>query len=469
MSTPIIAIIGRPNVGKSTLFNCLTKSREAIVSDYSGLTRDRQYGRGKLDDQKFIVIDTGGIDGSEEGIDSMMFDQTELAIQEADVLVFMVDAKAGVISSDLFLAEKIRGCNKPCILIANKIDGVNQDVALADFYQLGLGEPVPMAAAHNRGVRSFIQYALDQVKPDELDIETRLPEEHPDAIDIAIIGKPNVGKSTLVNRILGEERVIVYDMPGTTRDSIRVPLERRGKHYTLIDTAGIRRKSRVAETIEKFSLLKALKAVDACNVVIMVIDAQENVSEQDLHLLGYILDAGKSLIIAVNKWDGLDQDQRKRVQFELDRRLEFVSFAKIHFISALHGSGVGNLFDSVHAAYSSAMKKHSTNKLTKLLEQAVSQHPPPSIKGRRLKLRYAHMGGHNPPIIVIHGNQAERLSHVYKRYLINFYRKALQLVGTPIRIELNTTDNPYEHIKNKLTDAQVRKKRRFMKFVKKRK
>lgn len=459
---PVIAIVGRPNVGKSTLFNCLTKSRDAIVSNYSGLTRDRKYGRGQFEEQEFIVIDTGGIEGKEAGIDEKMLEQTELAIEEASAVIFLVDAKAGVTSADKFLAQKIRQTDKATYLLVNKTDGIDPDLAVADFYQLGLGRPIAIAAAHKRGVTAFLEECLDNIPKSD---EGR--EKNPDSIRIAILGKPNAGKSTLVNRIMGEDRVVVYDMPGTTRDSIDVPLERHGKHYTLIDTAGIRRKAKTKETIEKFSIIKALQAMETSNVVIHVIDGRENISEQDLHLLGYILDAGRSLLIAVNKWDDLGDEDKKQVKSELARRLTFVDFAKIHFISALHGSGVGNLFDTVDAVYESATTKHSTNKLTKILEKAVAGHPPPSVNKRQIKLRYAHLGGLNPPVIVIHGNQSDKLSKDYQRYLMNIFRKELKLVGTPLRLQLNTSDNPFKDKKNKLTPGQEKKRKRLMKFHKK--
>jgi GTP-binding protein len=465
--TPVIALVGRPNVGKSTLFNCLTKSRHALVSNFSGLTRDRQYGSGKINDTDFIVIDTGGVEGKEEGIDAEMLNQTHQAIHEANVIFFIVDAKAGLTSADEIFAQELRQTHKPIFLILNKIDGLDAESASVDFYSLGLGNPLFTAASQNRGVTKLIQHTLEECAEKDL-LESSVDVEHR-GIKLAIIGKPNVGKSTLVNRMLGEDRVVVYDQPGTTRDSIFIPLTRHDLDYTLIDTAGVRRKRSVSETIEKFSIVKTLQAIKACNVAILVIDAQDGITDQDLHLLGFIVDEGSSLIIAINKWDGLEDYQKKRVKKEIDRRLEFVQFAKIHFISALHGTGVGNLFDSAQKAYACATKKHTTNALTNILNDATKQHAPPNVQGRRIKLRYAHTGGHNPPIVVIHGSQAEKLSLVYQRFLVNYYRKALKLVGTPIRIELKTTSNPYEHIRNKLSTSQIQNKRRLMKFVKKRK
>lgn len=467
---PIIALVGRPNVGKSTLFNRLTRTRDAIVSDFSGLTRDRQYGRAMYGEQPFIVIDTGGIEGQETGIEALALKQTEQAISEADCVVFIVDAKGGITAGDELLAQKVRISQKPVILLANKIDKANAEVAPAEFYQLALGDhPVPISAAHNRGINGFLEHLFDTLATTRLGPEAALSPEEEQALSdrdksirIAIIGKPNVGKSTLVNRMLGEERVIVYDQPGTTRDSIYVPMERHGQHYTLIDTAGIRRKSRTHETIEKFSIIKSLQAVDEANVVIIVIDAKENVTDQDLHLLGYVLESGRSLMIAINKWDDMDHDARLRVKSDLARKLVFVSFAKIHYISALHGTGVGLLFDTIDRVYESATKKHSTNVLTKILMKALENHAPPHVGGRRIKLKYAHSGGHNPPIIVIHGNQAESLPKDYQRYLMGIFRDELKLVGTPIRLEMKTTENPFKDVRNVLTEAQARSRQRVI-------
>lgn len=460
---PVIALVGRPNVGKSTLFNCLTRTRDAIVADYPGLTRDRQYGTGKVGDRPYLVVDTGGLSGDENGIDGVMAQQALLAIQESDAVLFMVDAQAGMTAADENIARFLRQTGKPVTLVINKSDRINVEVAGGEFFTLGMGEPVAIAAAHNRGVRSLINEVLDQFPVEEGAEEAEDEEE----ISVAIVGRPNVGKSTLVNRILGEERVVVFDMPGTTRDSIYVPFERDGQRYTLIDTAGVRRRSRVNESIEKFSVIKTLQSIADANVVIMVIDAREGISEQDAHLLGFVMDAGRALVIAINKWDGLSQEQKERVKHELMVKLPFLDFAKTHYISALHGSGVGNLFASVQKAYQSAMRKLSTPELTRLLESAVQQHQPPTVQGRRIKLRYAHQGGRNPPLIVIHGNQTEHVPGSYKRYLENLFRKQLKLEGTPIRIEFKAGANPYEGKKNQLTTRQIARKKRLVKFVKK--
>jgi GTP-binding protein len=463
---PVIAIVGRPNVGKSTLFNRLTKSRDALVADMPGVTRDRQYGQGRLGAKPYIVIDTGGIGEGEEGIDSPMTAQSKLAMQEADVVLFVVDGRAGITAADQQITQFLRQLHKPLFLVVNKTDGVDEHVAISEFYSLGLGEPFAIAAAHGRGVTQLIDHVSADF-PEPSENEESEETEKNKGIKVAIIGKPNVGKSTLVNRMLGEERVIVYDQAGTTRDSIEIPLERHGVKYTIIDTAGIRRRGRVTEVVEKFSVVKALQAIESANVVLYIIDARENVSDQDLSLLGFIVDAGRSLVIAINKWDGLNQDQRAEVKEEVDRRLAFVSFAKLHTISALHGTGVGDLFRFIDEAYAAAMQDLSTSRLTKLLELAVKENPPPLAGGRRIKLRYANPGGHNPPIIVIHGNQAESAPNSYKRYLVNFYRHALRMVGTPLRIQFKTSDNPFKDRHNKLTPRQEYKRKRARKIFKK--
>lgn len=486
---PVVALVGRPNVGKSTLFNRLTRTRDALVADFPGLTRDRKYGQAQLGGYEFLLIDTGGIQGDEEGIDALMAEQSLQAIEEADVVLFLVDARDGIMVADEAIAHHLRQLDKTVYLVANKTDGVDIDSVTADFYALSLGDIHPIAAAHGRGVQVLIETCLrpyakemglldvNEQKEDEWGEEEELTEATAEEqakalqdqpIKLAIIGRPNVGKSTLTNRILGEERVVVYDMPGTTRDSIYIPMQRDEREYVIIDTAGIRRRKNVNEAVEKFSIIKTLRAVEDANVVLLVIDARENISDQDLSLLGFALHAGRSIVIAVNKWDGLDNDTKDRIKSELDRRLGFVDFARIHFISALHGSGVGNLFESVNEAYVSATKRTSTSMLTKIMQMAVDDHNPPMFQGRRVKLRYAHAGGYNPPVIVIHGNQVKKLDQSYKRYLMNYFRRTLKIMGTPIKIEFRNSDNPFEGRKNKLSMTQQRKRDRLMKFHKKR-
>jgi len=491
---PVVALVGRPNVGKSTLFNRLTRTRDALVADFPGLTRDRKYGKAELEEHEFIVIDTGGIDGTEEGVETKMAEQSLAAIEEADVVLFMVDGRAGLTPADEGIAKHLRSREKPTFLVVNKVDGIDADSACADFWKLGVDEMFQMAAAQNRGVTALMERALapfaeslkasededgDIVDLDSVeDIEkANLSEEDAEAaykrlqeqpIKLAIIGRPNVGKSTLTNRILGEERVVVYDMPGTTRDSIYIPMERDGQEYILIDTAGVRRRKNMHQAVEKFSVIQTLKAVEDANVVLLIIDARENISDQDLSLLGYALNAGRSLVIAVNKWDGLDNEVKERVKSELDRRLGFVDFARIHFISALHGTGVGHLYESVQEAYQSATKRISTSMLTRIMQMAQDDHQPPMVRGRRVKLKYAHAGGYNPPIVVVHGNLVNELPGSYKRYLMNYYRKSLEMMGTPIRIHFQSSENPFEGKKQKLTVSQERQRKRLTSVIKNR-
>lgn len=463
---PVIALIGRPNVGKSTLFNQLTRSREALVADLEGLTRDRKYGEGKVGGRPYIVIDTGGITGAEEGIDLPMAQQSMAAAEEADVVLLMLDARAGLTGVDQELVAMLRRQSIDFHVVVNKIDGLNVDAALSEFYTLGVDPLFQMAASHNRGVRSMIEVVLEAYPEPALEETT---EEHDQGIKVAIVGRPNVGKSTLVNRLLGEERVVVYDHPGTTRDSVYIDFERGEDHYTLIDTAGVRRRKNVRESVEKFSIVKTLKAIDDANVVLLLMDAHEGIVDQDMHLLGHCIEAGRALVVVINKWDGLDDYQRDRIKTTINRRLKFVDFAQMHFISALHGSGVGLLYESINGAYAAATQKLSTNYLTRILEGALADHPPPMVNGRRIKLRYAHAGGQNPPRIVIHGNQTDKLPNSYERYLENVYRRELGIEGTPIKIELRTSENPYAGRRNKLTQRQINRKRRLMAHVKKKK
>lgn len=459
---PVIALVGRPNVGKSTLFNQLTRSRDALVADHAGLTRDRKYGEGRIGALPFIVIDTGGISGDEAGIDAAMAGQSRAAIDEADCVLLMVDGREGLHPGDDSLVRYLRQRNKPFHLVVNKVDGVGEDVATSDFFSLGCTHVHAIAASHNRGVQRLISSVLEPLPP-EMPVENSAHG----GIRVAVVGRPNVGKSTLVNRLLGEERVVVFDQPGTTRDSVYIDYERHGQPYTLIDTAGVRRRKNVREVVEKFSIVKTLKAINEAHVVILLMDAHEGVVEQDLHLLGQCIDAGRGLVVAINKWDGIQTDERDWIKSELNRRLQFVDYADTHFISALHGTGVGHLYQSISVAHSAATATLNTHRLTRILEDAVASHPPPLVNGRRIKLRYAHPGGQNPPIVVIHGSQTDALPASYSRYLEKTFRRELDLQGTPIRIELRTGDNPFAGKRNKLTQRQVQRRRRLMSHIKK--
>ncbi|RTZ75267.1 MAG: ribosome biogenesis GTPase Der [Gammaproteobacteria bacterium] len=459
---PVIALVGRPNVGKSTLFNRLTRSRDALVADQPGLTRDRQYGIGRIGDRPYVVVDTGGISGDAEGVEMLMDRQVRLAIEEADHILYLVDGREGLAGADEQIAEELRRTGKPVTVVVNKSESLDRDIAAAEFHALGLGDPVPISAAHGRGVKPLMNRVLETLPPAEETAE----EEQERGVQIAVVGRPNVGKSTLINRLLGEERLVAYDKPGTTRDSIQVPFEHRGRRYTLIDTAGVRRRARVSEAIEKFSIIKTLQAMEQANVVLLVLDAHEGITEQDASLAGHVLDSGRALVVVINKWDGLEKDERERVKSELERKLPFLSFAEMKFVSALHGTGVGHLMEAVDAAYAAATRDLKTAELTRVLEEAVMEHQPPLVRGRRIKLRYAHQGGRNPPLIVIHGNQTESVPAAYQRYLANRFRQAFHLWGTPVRIEFRTTANPYKGRRNKLNVRQQQKRRRLMKHVK---
>lgn len=455
---PVIALVGRPNVGKSTLFNRLTRSRDALVADVPGLTRDRRYGDGRVGDFEYLVVDTGGLLDTDNLFGDMISRQTWLAIEEADMVMFLVDGRSGATAVDTELAQQLRRLKKPLLLVVNKIDGVGEDQAAVEFYAYGLGEPQTIAAAHNRGVSQLMENAAAAlgIEPTP-EVETD-PLAKPKRTRIAVIGRPNAGKSTLVNRLLGEERVLASEIAGTTRDSVEIEFERGKRQYTLIDTAGVRRRGKVKETVEKFSVIKTLQAVDAANVVVMMIDAREGIAEQDLHLLGYAIESGRAMVLAVNKWDGLEEYDKENVKRELQRRLEFLRFAKPRFISALHGTGVGELLRAVNKAFDAASIDMATPVLTRLLERAVEQHQPPMVHGRRSKLRYAHQGGSNPPIIIVHGNQTKQLPVAYQRYLVNFFHGQLDLEGTPLRIEFRVSDNPFEDRRSNLTPLQKYKK-----------
>ncbi|MDN4036354.1 ribosome biogenesis GTPase Der [Massilia sp. YIM B02443] len=440
---PVIALVGRPNVGKSTLFNRLTRSRDALVADLPGLTRDRHYGEGRIGERPFLVIDTGGFEPvAKEGIMHEMALQTRQAVAEADVVVFIVDGRQGLTPHDKTITDYLRKSGRSVMLVVNKSEGMKYTSVTADFYELGMGDPYVISAAHGDGVHDLVNEALDIAfasrpnEPEELE-----PADH--GFKIAIVGRPNVGKSTLINTLVGEQRVIAFDMPGTTRDAIEVPFERDGKKFTLIDTAGIRRRGKIFEAIEKFSVVKTMQSISDANVVILLLDAQQDISEQDAHIAGFILESGRALVVAVNKWDGLQTDQRDQVKNDLDRKLDFLGFAKTHFVSALRGTGITQLMKSVESAYAAATANLSTPRLTRALQEAVEKQEPKRKGTSRPKMRYAHQGGQNPPIIVIHGNALEGITEPYKRYLEKHFRETFNLVGTPLRIELRSGKNPF--------------------------
>jgi GTPase len=457
---PAVALVGRPNVGKSTLFNRLTATRDALVADYPGLTRDRRYGVGFAAEHKFIVVDTGGLTaGDSTAITALVAEQVAIAIEEADAIVLVVDHKSGVTADDLGVAERLRRAAKPVIIAVNKSEGVPSEIAEAEFHRIGLGSPVGISATHGQGVDELLERALAAFPAVGDDVVG--DEQGP---KVAVIGRPNVGKSTLINRLLGENRLITSPEPGTTRDSVHVPCERDGDKFVLIDTAGIRRRARVSEAVEKFSIVQSLKAIEDAGAVIAVLDARESVSDQDAHLVGLAAERGRALAIAVNKWDGLDGHERRLIEREVERKLDFVPYASLHYVSALHGSGIAELVKAALVAYKNAGVELATPRLTRVLEDALQVNPPPLVRGRQVRLRYAHQGGRYPPLIVVHGTQAQRLPDHYKRYLENAFREALKLKGTPVRVELRTGENPFGGRRNKLTPRQAKSRRRMLRF-----
>ena len=462
---PVVALVGRPNVGKSTLFNALTRSRDALVADMPGVTRDRHYGVCRTGERPFVVVDTGGLSGTEEGIEGLTAQQVRLAIGEANVLVFVVDARDGLLPQDRSILDELRRSGKPIIAAVNKTDGLDIQTSLSEFSVFGIGTTLPLAAAHNRGTEDLIEATLPLLPPESDEVV----EGEDGSIRVAIVGRPNAGKSTLINRLLGEDRLIVSDVAGTTRDPIRVPVERDGKRYTLIDTAGVRRKARVEEAVEKFSVIKTLQSMAAAQVVVLLVDARENLADQDLTLIGHALEEGRALVIAVNKWDGMDAYQREQCERALERRLQFVEWSKRVFISALHGSGLRELMRAVVRAHAAATKELGSSELTKALERAYEGYQPPLVRGHAPKLRFAHPGGSNPPTIVIHGSRTKHIAPAYRRYLENFFRQRFKLEGTPIRISFRDGENPYAGKKNVLTEGQMRKRQRMIREMKKRK
>jgi GTP-binding protein len=460
---PVVALVGRPNVGKSTLYNALTRSRDALVADLPGVTRDRHYGICRLGDRPFMVVDTGGLTDREDGIDALTAQQVRVAIDEASVVVLMVDARDGLLPQDRTILDELRRSGKPLVLAVNKTDGLDEDGALAEFARFGLAAMLPLSAAHNRGTDDLVETLLPLLPPDEAP-----PDEADLGIRVAIIGRPNAGKSTLINRLLGEDRLIVSDVAGTTRDPIHVPLQRDGRRYTLVDTAGVRRRARVEEAVEKFSVIKTMQAISAAQVAVLMIDARENLAEQDLTLIGHVLEEGRALVIAVNKWDGMDSYDREQCERALDRRLEFAAWAKRVFISAKHGSGLRELMRAIVRAHASATIELGSSDLTKTLEKAYESYQPPLVRGHAPKLRFAHPGGSNPPTVVIHGSRTRHIADAYRRYLENTFRKRYKLEGTPVRIEFRESENPYAGRRNTLTESQQRKRQRMIRKMKKR-
>lgn len=459
---PVVAIVGRPNVGKSTLFNALTRTRDALVADMPGVTRDRQYGISRVGRQPCLLVDTGGLVSNAEGIDYLTARQVHQAIDEAHLVLFLVSARDGLTAEDQEIAVLLRRSSKPVVMVANKVDGLEAVTALADFASLGMGELQAVSATHRRGLESMMKSLDAALPPMESD---QAEEADDDCLRLAIVGRPNVGKSTLVNRLLGEERVLAFDQPGTTRDTISTKLERDGQHYELIDTAGVRRRSRITEVVEKFSTIKALQAIERAHVVVLMLDAREGITDQDTTLLGHILEQGRALVIALNKWDGLEADHRKQVKSELERRLKYVSWARRVTLSALHGSGIQELLDAVIQAWKSALTEFSTPELTRVLRDAFESHQPPMKHGRTARLRYAHGGGKLPPRIIIHGSRTETIPESYRRYLVNRFISHFKLKGTPLAIQFRNSENPYKDRKNKLTKRQRDKRRRLKKFT----
>jgi GTP-binding protein len=459
---PVVAIVGRPNVGKSTLFNGLTRTRDALVADMPGVTRDRQYGISRVGSRPCLLVDTGGLVTNAEGIDYLTAQQVLQAIDEANTVLFVVSARDGLTADDERIAARLRKESCEVIVVANKMDGLDEDTALADFASLGMGEPLPVTASHRRGLEGMMLAAVATLPVLE---EAEEEAEDEDVLRLAVVGRPNVGKSTLINRLLGEERLLAFDQPGTTRDTIRTPLERDGRKYELIDTAGVRRRSKVTEVIEKFSVIKALQAIDRAHVVVLMLDAREGLTDQDTTLLGHILNQGRALVIALNKWDGLDKDHRDRVKHELDRKLAYVDWAQRVTTSALHGSGIQELLNAVNRAFASATRDFSTPELTRVLKDAFDGHQPPMKQGRTAKLRYAHSGGKLPPRIVIHGSRTDTIPDAYRRYLVNCFIRHFKLRGTPVFLSFRNSDNPYKDRKNKLTRRQMDKRKRLKKFT----
>lgn len=458
---PVVAIVGRPNVGKSTLFNCLTRSRDALVADEPGLTRDRQYGIAGTGPHAFVVIDTGGLSGDTDSMAKAISAQVLRAIDEADAVIFLVDGREGLSAADEEIASQLRHTGKPITVAVNKSEALQADVAISEFHALGFADLCAISAAHRRGIQTLVDATLSRVAKIG---EPMLVEDT--GVRIAVVGRPNVGKSTLINRLLGEDRLVAHDIPGTTRDSVRIPFRHAGRNYTLIDTAGIRRRSRVSEAVEKFSVIKSLQSIAAADVVIFVIDAGDGITDQDTGLLGTVLDAGRALTIAMNKWDSVDREDRRRVKAEIDRKLTFLDYVTVNYVSALKGTGLRRLLACADQAWRSASRKMPTRELNDVLARALVKHPPPVVRGRRIKLRYAHQGGSGPPLIVIHGNQTERIPSNYRRYLARAFRESLRLHGTPIRLEFKSGENPYKGRKNPLTPRQQRRRKRLIKHAK---